>query len=158
MTSLLKTPDTLPQLLSLPFPPSLHSEIDTILAAPKTKSSPKILSAWRLHHNDYRGAAAALLPPLQAAQANVRRNVDGLENEYLAVINLLACAGQDNSWVLSQESTNQGLPGGKGKRKVVMIGDVRGLYQKELDRRSVIEGGRYGFVGGMDEGGEMDML
>jgi len=159
MTSLLTTPNALPQLLSLPFPPNLHSQIDDILSSPKTNASPKILSAWRLHHNDYRGAAAALLPPLQAAQAKPKRNADGLEDEYLAVINLLACAGQDNSWVLSRDSTdNKGVPSVKERRKLVTIGDVRGFYQKELDRRSVIEGGRYGFAGGADEGDEMDVL
>jgi len=160
MTSLLKTPNALPQLLSLSFPPTLHPHIDDILSAPQTKASPKILSAWRLHHNDYRGAAAALLPPLQAAHAKPKRNVGGLENEYLAVINLLACAGRDNSWVLSRESsTNEkGVVGVKGKRKVVTIEDMRGLYQRELDRRSVIEGGRFGFAGGVDEGDEMDVL
>lgn len=155
---MLKTSNALPQLLSLPFPPSLHSQIDGILSSSTTKASPKILSAWRLHHNDYRGAAAALLPPLEAAQAKPKRNVDGLENEYLAVINLLACAGQDNGWVLSQDTTNKGISSAKGKRKVVTIGDVRSLYQKELDRRSVIEGGRYGFTGGVDDGNEMDVL
>jgi len=48
--------------------------------------------------------------------------------------------------------------GVKGKRKVVTIEDVRGLYQRELDRRSVIEGGRFGFAGGVDERDEMDVL
>lgn len=157
MTSLLKTPNALPQLLSLPFPPSLHAQIDEILSSAKSKASPKILSAWRLHHNDYRGAAAALLPPLQAAQTKAKRSADGLENEYLAVINLLACAGEENGWVLSQDVSKAGT-GGKAKRKVITIGDVRGQYQRELDRRSVIEGGRYGFAGAMDEGDEMDIL
>ena len=36
------------------------------------------------------------------------------------------------------------------------ITDVRARYQKELDRRSVIEGGRFGFVGGGAD--EMDVL
>lgn len=88
----------------------------------------------------------------------MKRSADGLENEYLAVINLLACAGQENGWVLSQDVSNKGMPGGGGKRKVVTIGDVRGLYQKELDRRNVIESGRYGFAGGVDDGDEMDVL
>ena len=47
-----------------------------------------------------------------------------------------------------------------GKRQVVTIGDVRVDYQKELDRRSVVESGRFGFggVSGADEGEEMDVL
>ena len=91
-----------------------------------------------------------MLPSLQAAQAKAKRDAEGLENGYLAVINLLACAGKENSWVLS-EDVAQGK--GKGKRKVVTIGDVREAYQRELDRRSVIENGRFGFGGGGDEMG-----
>ncbi len=152
MSAILTTPNALPQLLSLPFPPNLHSQIDSILSSPKSKATPKILAAWRLHHNDFRGAAAALLSPLQAAQAKVKRSADGLEDDYLAVVNLLACAGKDNGWVLSADAS------GKAKRRVVTIGDVRGGYQRELDRRSVIESGRFGFVGRKDEGEEMDVL
>lgn len=81
-----------------------------------------------------------------------------MEDSYLAVINLLACAGKENDWVLS-EGDGGGLKMGahavKEKRKVVTIHDVRRDYQSELDRRSIIESGRFGFVGG---GEEMDML
>lgn len=52
----------------------------------------------------------------------------------------------------------KGMMGIKTKRKVVTIGDVRGLYQKELDRRSVIEGDRFGFGVGDGGGDEMDVL
>lgn len=114
------------------------------------QKKPQILAAWRLHHQNYQGAAAALLPPLQAAQARSKRGDDALENQYLAVINFLACAGEGNAWVLSEDVS------GKGKRKIVEIKDVRALYQRELDRRSMIEGGRFGFVGG--GGDEMDVL
>lgn len=143
----MSTPNAIPQLLELPFPATLHEKIDALLLEQK---KPKILAAWRLHRQDYRGAAAALLPSLQAAQARAKKGDDGLENQYLAVINLLACAGEGNRWVLSEDV------GGKGKRKIVEIKDVRAQYQKELDRRSVIEGGRFGFVGG--GGLEMDVL
>ena len=89
-------------------------------------------------------------------QARVKRDVEGLEDGYLVVINLLACAGKENSWVLSEGvGVGKGQVGEKGKRKVVTIGDVRGAYQRELDRRSVIEGGRFGFGGGV--GDEMDV-
>lgn len=135
----MSTPNAIPQLLELPFPATLHEKIDALLLEQK---KPKILAAWRLHRQDFRGAAAALLPSLQAAQARAKKGDDGLENQYLAVINLLACAGEGNRWVLSEDV------GGKGKRKIVEIKDVRAQYQKELDRRSMIEGGRFGFVGG----------
>lgn len=144
----MSTPNALPQLLALPFPVNLLEQIDSLLVEQR---KPNILAAWRLHHQNFRGAAAALLPPLQAAQARAKKGDDALENQYLAVINLLACAGEGNGWVFSED-----VSGGKGKRKIVQVGDVRALYQKELDRRSVIEGGRFGFVGGGEV--EMDVL
>lgn len=90
---------------------------------------------------------------------------------YLNIINLLACAGEDEegeAWVLSdaweevgggKESEGKGRKGGK-KRRLVTIKDVRAGYQRELDRRSVLESGRWGF--GLDgvgdeEGGEEGM-
>ena len=136
----------------------MHTQIDEILSSsPNHKPAPKILAAWRLHHNDFRGAAAALLPPLQASQAKVKRNADGLENDYLTVINLLACAGEEKGWVLSAGAADAAASG-KGKRKVITIGDVRGSYQRELDRKSVIESGRFSFAGEVAGGDEMDVL
>ena len=143
----MSTPNALPLLLALPFPVDLLETIDALLVEQK---KPKILAAWRLHHHDFRGAAAALLPSLHAAQARAKSGDDELENQYLAVINLLACGGEGNGWVLSEDGS------GTGKRKIVEITDVRARYQKELDRRSVIEGGRFGFVGGGAD--EMDVL
>ncbi|KAL9128394.1 MAG: hypothetical protein Q9217_002918 [Psora testacea] len=154
IAKILTTPKALPQVLSLPWPPNLQTQIDALLSQHK---NPKILAAWRLHHNDFRGAAAALLPSLQAAQARTKRSVavDGLEREYLTAINFLACMGKENAWVLSDgdgkaEEGANGL-GGKGRRKVITIEDLREAYQKELDRRSVIESGRFAFGGAVDE-------
>ncbi|KAK4690198.1 hypothetical protein P7C71_g6529, partial [Lecanoromycetidae sp. Uapishka_2] len=145
IAALLSTPNALPQLLSLPFPPNLHSDIDALLAS--HKKDPKILAAWRLHHHNFRGAAAALLPPLQAKQTQAKRNGESVEDGYLSVINLLACAGKENAWVLSEGDgggAKMGLPAVREKRKIVTIDDLRRDYQKELDRRSVIESGRFG--------------
>ena len=111
-----------------------------------------------MHHNDFRGAAAALLPDLIQLQSQhrVKRSAEqSLDESYLTVINLLACAGKEEGWVLSGGSTSGGegsVDGPAGtKRKMVTLQDVRRGYQKELDRRSVIESGRYDFGGG---GGE----
>lgn len=79
---------------------------------------------------------------------------------YLNVINLLACAGEkeaDDAWVLTDAF--EASPGKKGapakkKRKLVTVKDVRAAYQKELDRRSVLESGRWGF--GLDGAGDED--
>jgi len=49
-------------------------------------------------------------------------------------------------------------PGGKEKRRVVTLADVRKGWQAELERRSVVEGGRWGFgFDGVGEEGEMDV-
>ena len=78
------------------------------------------------------------------------------------VINLLACAGKDEGWVLSGGSASKVAGDGSGgvgkpdgaKRKVLTLQDVREEYQGELDRRSVIENGKWGFgFGGDDDGG-----
>lgn len=94
------------------------------------------------------------------------------------VINLLACAGgKDERWVLSGGSASRvagdggagvgGLGGGGGagkpegaRRKVLTLQDVRDEYQRELDRRSVIENGRWSFGdggAGAGVGEEMDV-
>lgn len=85
-----------------------------------------------------------------------------LDEAYLGVINLMACDGDEQdpnhnkdgresersgSWLLSSK---QGA-----KRKLVTISDVRKDWQMELDRRSAVEAGRYGF--GLGHGDEMDL-
>lgn len=125
----------------------------------------QILSSWRLLHHNLQGAAAALLERLQrlpdsyavataaaAAAGTMTITPNSVPNSerdavlegYLAVINLLSCAGE--RWVLSggKEGHGNGVMAG-GKRKVVTLEDVRKKYQDELDRRSVIENGRFGY-------------
>lgn len=135
----------------------------------------KLLAAWRLKHGDFRGAAAALYSQMQStvkqkgaqrpgAVSKLRLAGDDpeelgsrrMDERYLTVINLMACIGGDEAntddkrgeaWVLSAADG--------GKRKVVTIEDVRKGWQKELDRRSVVEGGRWGF--GLGNGDELDL-
>ncbi len=161
------------QFLSFPFPPSLHPTVDAFLlrrarslslephATPETPKYYEILSTWRLGHNDFRGAAAALLERLHRLRKSSSKlwtgGPDGecLLEGYLSVINLLACAGE--GWVLSG-GEDEGEMWTVGKRKVVTIKDIRNEYQNELDRRGVVENGRFGFgyaTGGEDE---MDVL
>lgn len=166
------------KLIAFPFPPDLHPAIDTFLLQ-EARSSPidsrqhsppplryyQILSSWRLRHNNAQGAAAALLERLHrlpetysmatgaATVGATNGERDAVLEDYLAVINLLSCAGE--GWVLSggKERRGSGIMVG-GKRRIVTLEDVRKKYQEELDRRSVIENGRFGF----DEGDAMDVL
>ncbi|KAL8673373.1 MAG: hypothetical protein Q9168_002199 [Polycauliona sp. 1 TL-2023] len=145
-------------------------------SAKPTKDRRKILAAWRLRDGDYRGAAEALYPQLQSTVSQHQKGKqkmgalakskmggsnssgDGVakgntvvDDAFLSIINLMACIDDGESdtkeaWLLSSAE--------RGKRKVVTIEEVRKGWQTELDRRSVVEGGRWGF--GM-MGDEMDL-
>lgn len=82
----------------------------------------------------------------------MRSGGEGLLDEYLVLINVLACVGEGQAWVLAAEE------GAEKKRRVVTLEEVRGAYQEELERRSVLESGRFALVGGDGDGGEMDLL
>ncbi|MCJ1465384.1 hypothetical protein MMC07_004002 [Pseudocyphellaria aurata] len=159
------------QLLSFPFPPALHPAVDAFILQKAQSSAlepnessriPKyynILSTWRLRHNDFRGAAAALLERLQRLKKSSARSGqsddrgEGVIEGYLAVTNLLACAGE--GWVLDEG--DKGAGNGE-KRRVVTLKDVRKDYQDELDRRSMIQHGQFGFGYTNGPENEMDVL
>ncbi len=176
---LIHSPST---LLSLPFPPLLIPQIDSFLthrssqpslSSSSSKDAAPLLASFRLNHHDFRGAAAALWQHLQCARDNktARANLGdrGIEECYLAIINLLACAGEDEAWLFSggDEGDGAGAGGGGGgggsgggivaggsgkagkKRTVITLADVRKSWQAELETRSVVEGGKWGF--GFDE-------
>ncbi|KAL9604557.1 MAG: hypothetical protein Q9179_001817 [Wetmoreana sp. 5 TL-2023] len=142
----------------------------------------KILVAWRLRHGDFRGAAAALYLQLQITQKHSKKSsampkfrlggsddddANGvgsreLDEAYLTVINLMACIDneQDRSDNTDGQVTQRGgawlLNSTKeAKRRVVTISDVRKDWQRELDRRVVVEAGRWGF--GMETRNEEGM-
>ena len=167
VTAILETPHAAPQLLDFEWPTQLLAQVDALIA--KRASSPQTLAAWRLHFNDFRGAAKALMPALDQMQARVKRGVAGaneavLDKQYLTIINLLSCAGPENAWVLSGGEDESGKVGdadgvqdpGRQKRRVVTVQDLREGYQQELDRRSVVDSGDYAFGGVEDDG--MDLL
>lgn len=159
------------QLLRFPFP-GLANAVDAILEEKAHKALDvhagpawhKILYAWRLQRGDFRGAAAVLFERLQRLQRNSSRSAhgagvysqqhgsDGLLDEYLVLMNVLACVGEGQAWVLAAAEE-----GGK-KRRVVTLEEVRRGYQEELDRRSVLESGRFALVGGEGDGMEMDVV
>ena len=165
VTAILETPHAAPQLLDFEWPTQLLAQVDALLA--KRASSPQTLAAWRLHFNDFRGAAKALMPALDQMQARVKRGVAGaneavLDKQYLTIINLLSCAGPENAWVLSGGEDEGGKMGdgngdaGGQRRRIVTVQDLREGYQQELDRRSVVASGDYAF-GGLEKDG-MDLL
>lgn len=176
--------DEFSRALDLPWPPRLLPHIECFLAQKATKfstvafhspSAPlytKLLAAWRMRYLDYRGAAAALLVHLQRVQKLSRKSFmrgesDEIITTYLSVINLLACCGEeDEAWVLTdtfdgvgtkaQEARKDDQRAGVEKNRfLVTLKDVRAEYQRELDRRSMLENGRWGFgLDGADDGGD----
>ncbi|KAL8689985.1 MAG: hypothetical protein Q9218_004470 [Villophora microphyllina] len=139
----------------------------------------KILAAWRLERGDFRGAAAVLYSQLQITQKASQKSSGlprfrlgaGDENEmggraldeaYLSVINLMACVndeqdpGNNEDGINSQHGGSWLLSSSQGaKRRLVTISDMRKDWQRELDRRSAVEAGRYGF--GLGDGDEMEL-
>lgn len=129
----------------------------------------KILYAWRIKRNDFRGAAAASLDRLhklrmtgagdKALRTDGSNGQDALETpitkQYLSLINALSCVDPEQAWILSEgvsdKHANDGVP---TKREVITLEDARKGYQKELDRIAAIENGQFAFAGGDD----MDVL
>lgn len=133
----------------------------------------KLLHAYRTKRGDFRGAASVLMAQLEARKTLPSTGTsDGLKaahakprpmgsaakktgekvllDEYLVLINALAVVGNGTGNGKDRDSEEEGwvFVGGSGeKRKVITLGDARALYQEELDRRSVLESGRWGIVG-----------
>ena len=177
---ILDTPATVPTLLTLPFPTHLHDSVDTLLALSQP-NDPKILAAWRLHHEDFRGAAAALLPSLKhqhhsmytGRNRTIKTMIGGskqppvteqtLDETYMTIINLLACVKPEEGWVLvggssSGSSENGGNGDANGRRELVTLQDLRTSYQKELDRRSALESGNFAFSTSSGGGGAAEPM
>ena len=159
------------QLVALPFI-GLQDQVDEILAQ-KCQSIVdvnagipyhKILYAWRIKHNDFRGAASISLERLQRLQASGDGDKligdDGFETavtkQYVALINALSCVDPKHAWILAEDLPKRSAKGVvvPSKRKVVQLKDVRKAYQEELDRIAAIENGQFAFAGG----DEMDIL
>jgi nuclear pore complex protein Nup160 len=164
------------ELIDLPFI-GLQSAVDDILAqkcqgiVDVNASVPyhKILYAWRIKRNDFRGAAAVSLERLQKLQQSGDGDkaladspgTDGLETQvtkqYLMLINALSCVDPKQAWVLSEPPPGKSGTAGSsssppGKRKVVTLDDARKWYQEELDRIAAIENNQFEF----EAGDEMD--
>lgn len=162
---------------------SLHPSlsVDDVLASlcRKTRtvtSGPpyhKILYAYRISRDDFRGAAEVLWERLERLKASGRKlsattDSDEILEAYLMLINVLASVSSEQAWILAEDVVDKSAVAdgdvfgdgatkrGKAKRRVVTLEDARREYQRELDRVAMIESGRFALVGrGADE---MDVL
>ncbi|KAJ9137902.1 DNA repair protein rad51 [Pleurostoma richardsiae] len=147
------------ELVELPFS-GLQDEVDDILlqkcrlSNEVVRGTPyhKILYAWRIHHNNYRGAAAILYDRLQKLRrGGLGEKLTGddvldtpVTQQYLSLINTLCCVDPKQAWITVEE-----LPTNDPevqKRKVVTLTDIRREYQDELDRIAAIQNNQFGFT------------
>ncbi|KAF2428838.1 hypothetical protein EJ08DRAFT_313194 [Tothia fuscella] len=169
-------------LLSYPFA-TLSSEADDVLAAMTKKTLNlnahpqyhKVLYAFRINRENYRGAAQCAFERLERLKGDseVTRDPEDqrLVQAYLLLINTLVCVGRDEAWVIKEADVvghvngnaggkRNGVDGAppvkKERRRLVTLDDIRREYQEELDRLAALEQGKFAFA---DDGGEgMDVL
>ena len=140
----------------------------TLSSAESTSVPPhRLLYAWRIERNDYRGAAAALwerIEMLKLAQTQGVRgqDVDGeLVETYLCLINCLVLVDEKMRWLLVQPFESNAVARKtrfaassagatdisgefkRGTRRIVTVDDVRRDYQAHLDRMADFAAGRY---------------
>ena len=118
----------------------------------------KILYAWRIKRNDFRGAAAIImerLQKLQQAGEGDRTLGEGVletpvTKQYVALINALSCVDPKQAWIFQEDLPSKPSAGAKSasKRKVITLEDIRKSYQEELDRIAAIENNQFAFAGG----------
>ncbi|OTA52810.1 hypothetical protein K449DRAFT_470284 [Hypoxylon sp. EC38] len=154
------------ELVNLTFP-GLQSAVDDILAQHCTDTVDvitgvpyhQILYAWRIKHNDYRGAAAILLDRIQKLrQLGEGDQVTGddildtaVTRQYLMLINVLSCVDPKQAWVTVEGQARPIKPGPSSfsdlsRRRVVTLADIRKEYQAELDRIAAIQNNQFGFT------------
>ena len=152
------------ELVELPFI-GIQDAVDEILAQKcqsiieVTVGVPyhKILYAWRIKRNDFRGAAAVSLSRLQKLQQTGEGDrtlgEDALETpvtkQYVALINALSCVDPKQAWIFQEEPPSKSSADTKNapRRTVVTLSDIRKSYQGELDRIVAIENNQFAFAG-----------
>jgi len=157
-------------LLSFPYNDDLARVADNYLvelaskpmrqidgAGRSSKSPYKILYAFRLRHNDLRGAASCLWDRLQVLHGSQEVGYRGADVDeevaecYLTLINLLCMVSADQAWILTRPLSKDG---GRQKRRVVTLETIRKSWQEELDRVADVAAGRFaiGLDWGHDDG------
>ncbi|RKF83164.1 Nucleoporin NUP120 [Golovinomyces cichoracearum] len=117
----------------------------------------KILYAWRIKYNNFRGAAAILLDRLRRLQLSKDADdmVESYQLEtpvtqlYISIINTLCCVDPKQAWILFETEGLESHPhqGQLPKRKVITLSDLRKEYQAELDRLAAIHSNQIQFEG-----------
>lgn len=159
-------------LVALPFI-GLHKHVDDVLVercqaivdVEKGVQYHKILYAWRIQRNDYRGAALVShdrLETLQKGREDSHAKASAVTGQFVALINALSCVDPKQAWILAESvpaksAIGKSSIGTRGtqpaKRRLITLQDVRKAYQAELDRQAAIDHGQFAF-GDVDEEGE----
>lgn len=170
------------ELTALPFS-GMQEEVDSILqqkcrnTTDVVRGTPyhQILYAWRITHNDYRGAAAVLHDRLQKLrQTGEGDSLNGgdvldtaVTRQFLLLINALSCVDPKQAWITVEEppSANGVVQEGgadhsaaaatRPRRRVITLADLRKQYQGELDRIAAIQNNQFGFTA---DDGEDDVM
>ncbi|KAJ0114340.1 dna repair protein rad51 [Diaporthe amygdali] len=162
------------ELTALPFS-GMQEDVDSILqqkcraTTDVVRGTPyhQILYAWRITHNDYRGAAAVLHDRLQklrqTGEADRLNGDDVLDTavtrQFLLLINALSCVDPKQAWITVEEApaangdarADHDGAAAKPRRKVVTLADLRRQYQAELDRIAAIQNNQFGFTAEDDD-------
>lgn len=163
------------QLLKLPlgWNPQLSQDVDASLAglARQSRSSwsdrkqydyLKILQAYRLARNDFRGAVSVLFERLtllkQSSVVDSDPEAKELRHSLLSLINLLSSVDADDAYILAEvpedgsdmtngfhEETDDLTGWKRRKRIIVTLDDLRKEYQGLLDKCSRYERGDFAF-------------
>lgn len=130
----------------------------------------KILHAFKVGQQDYRGAVSALYDRLRLIRRSGRARNDpqatALRHALLALINAMTCVAPEEAYILAEtgddaaEDAPAQQPNGdhvKKRRKIIItLDDLRREYQHLLDKCARIERGDFGFNVDGEEGDEDD--
>ncbi|KAI6246010.1 Nucleoporin [Erysiphe necator] len=119
----------------------------------------KILYAWRIKQNNFRGAASILLNRLyrlrklgSADQIIESHQLETpITQQYISLINTLCCVDPKQAWILQEientENQSSMINEQSPKRQVITLSDLRNNYQAELDRLGAIHNNQFQFEG-----------
>ncbi|KAI9840020.1 MAG: hypothetical protein M1819_000212 [Sarea resinae] len=117
-------------------------------STPSSSSYPKHAHGRDSHsHNDYDDDDGDDSDDGDDEDATAAKN-ETIARAYLALINVLSCVGEPQAFILASvpaPSTSTSTSISTDKRTIVTLHDIRNAYQRELDRVSDLQGGRFAF-------------